>query len=135
VNVKMPPAFRLAGPAAAYGRGRVAVEIREDAPAVAVALGPEDATDLASVARALPEADTLEAGTMVVVLPHVVDPSSLASLASRVLAVLGRGRTVPRAHRCSALLARGYVRIGACVDPETKLDLAYGFVPATTGPC
>jgi hypothetical protein len=123
----MARAYRLVGPGAVGSQARVPFEVRDDAKDVAVALGPE-AIDIASVARAIPEAATLEEGAMVVVLPFADAPS----LASRVLAVLGRGRTVARAHRCSALLARGYIRIGASVDPETKLDLAYGFA---TGPC
>ncbi len=134
MRATIPNAFRLAGPAAPYARSRVPFDVRDDADAVAVVLGPDDAKDAASVARAIPDADELAEGTMVVVLPVVVDG---ASLARRVLAALGRGKTIPRVDRCSALLARGYVRIGACVDAGTKLDLAFGFAPprATTEPC
>jgi hypothetical protein len=76
----------------------------------------------------VPEATSLPEGTLVVVLPSVV----AESLGSRLLAAVGRGRTIPRAYRCSALLARGYVRIGAALDASSGQDLAWGFA---TGPC
>jgi hypothetical protein len=47
--------------------------------------------------------------------------------ARTVLAILGRARTVPRAVRCSALVARGYVRVGAAED-DRRVDLAWGYV-------
>ena len=126
MTTKMPASFRLIGPAAEQARGRLPFEVRDDAAAVAVALRAEDADGVASVAAALPEADTLAGGTLVIVLPSAAAPS----LAGRFLAALGRGRTISRAHRCSALLARGYVRIGASVDPASGLDLAFGYAPA-----
>jgi hypothetical protein len=51
-----------------------------------------------------------------------------------LLSAIGRGRTVGRAERCSALLARGYVRIGAGVDPKTRNDLAWGHAPPAPAP-
>lgn len=96
----------------------------EDADAYAVALGPADAADVAALARALPDPDALSPGTLVVILPDVFDPPSFGR---RVLAALGRGRTVSRALRASALVTRGYVRVAAGVDRETHADLVWGY--------
>lgn len=125
-------ALRLVGPAAAHARGRVppplGAAFTDDAEARAVALGPADVADVASLARALPDPDTLPPGALVVVLPNVIDPPSLGS---RLLAALGRGRTVSRALRSSALVARGYVRVAAGVDTDTRADLVWGYALAT----
>jgi hypothetical protein len=122
--------LRLVGPGAPHARGRTAAPLGAtftgDALARAVALGPGDAVDVDSVARALPSADELPSGTLVVVLPQIVDPPSLAS---RLLAALGRGRTVSRALRASALVAQGYVRVAAGIDKETRADLVWGYSP------
>jgi hypothetical protein len=118
------------GPAAANAKGRLpapaGAAFRDDADAYAVALGPGEADDPSSIARALPSPDELPRGTLVVVYPVVVEAPSFAK---RLFAAIGRGRAVSRAQRCSALLARGYVQIGAGVDPDTRLDLAWGFSP------
>jgi hypothetical protein len=125
-----PRALRLVGPAAEHARGRivppVGAKLTADADAYAVALGPKDATEVASVARALPDPDALASGTLVFVLPQAID---VPSLAGRFLAALGRGPTVSRALRASALVARGYVRVGAGIDRETRSDLVWGYVP------
>ena len=121
-------ALRLVGPSAESARGRVTAPLgatfAADAAAYAVAFGPADVTSIATVARALPAPDELPDGTLVVLLPHVVDPPSLAS---RFLSALGRGRTVSRAHRSTALVARGYVRVAAGVDRESRSDLVWGY--------
>jgi hypothetical protein len=133
--------FRLVGPAAPHARGRLrslGLTEAEDGDAFAVCLGPDDAASVASIARALPDPASLPDGALVVVLPAVHEP---ASLASRLRSALGRGRTIPRAHRCSALLSRGYVQIGAALEGPTRQDLAWGSCPdlerdeALTGPC
>lgn len=128
--------LRLVGPGASAARGRMA--FADDGDAIAVALDADHARDVAAVARAIPAADEVEGDTLVVVLPFVEPPS----LASRLFAAIGRrSRDVPRALRCSALLTRGYVRIGAGVDEATGADLAWGYAPArdadddATGPC
>ncbi|AKV02411.1 hypothetical protein AKJ09_09074 [Labilithrix luteola] len=124
-----PTAFRLVGPAAKNVRDRVAPfrrTFRDDGDAYAVALGTDDALDLTTVARALPDVTSVESGALVVLLPQIVPPPSLAV---RVLVALGRGRTVSRALRCSALLAKGYTRIGAGIDPDTRADLVWGYAP------
>lgn len=125
--------LRLVGPAAAHARGRITAPFGAtflpEAEACAVVLGPADVADVAAVARVLPDPDTLAPGVLVVVLPNVIDPPSLGN---RLLAVLGRGRTATRALRASALVARGYVRVAAGTDSETRTDLVWGYV---TGPC
>ena len=120
--------LRLVGPAAAHARGRVVAPLGAtflpEAEARAVALGPADVVDVAAVARALPDPETLGADVLVVVLPGVIEPPSIGS---RLLAVLGRGRVVSRAFRASALVSRGYVRVAAGIDGTTRTDLVWGF--------
>ena len=124
-----PRAFRLVGPGAAAAAGRLpsplGAPFADDGDAVAVVLDEAHAADVPTVARALPAPADLEPGVLVVVLPLASAPS----LASRLFAALGRGKTVPRVLRSSALLARGYVELGACVDDASRLDLAWGRVP------
>ena len=112
--------------------GAKLVDDADDADALAVALGPADIGDAASVARALPDPDELPAGTLLLVLPHV---ASTPSLAGRFLAAMGRGPTASRAVRATALVARGYVRVAAGVDRETRSDLVWGYAPTVTEPC
>jgi len=125
-------ALRLVGPGAENARGRFTAPLgatfEAGAAAYAVALGPEDITDVATVARVLPAPDELPGGTLLVVLPQVALPPSLAS---RFLAALGRGRTVSRALRSTALVARGFVRVAAGVDRESRSDLVWGYSPTT----
>lgn len=122
--------LRLVGPAAKHARERTtppfAATFSAEAPSYAVALGSTESADLTSLALALPDPDELPPGTLLFVLPAVVDPPSLAS---RFLAALGRGRTVPRALRATALVARGYVRVAAGIDRETRSDLVWGYAP------
>ena len=47
-----------------------------------------------------------------------------------VLGALGRKEKVSRAARCTALVVRGYIRVGAGTDPDTDADLAWGYAPA-----
>lgn len=124
--------LRLVGPGAENARRRFTAPLgavfEDGAAAYAVALGPDDITDAATVARALPAPDELPSGTLLIVLPQVALPPSLAT---RFLAALGRGRTVSRALRSTALVARGYVRVAAGVDRESRSDLVWGYCPAT----
>lgn len=69
----------------------------------------------------LPDASTLASGTRVVVLPDAAR--------GRGLLAAFKKETHPRSARCAALLLRGYVGIGAEVDPKTKQDLVFGVVP------
>lgn len=133
-HARLPPAprdFQLQGPAAAHARLEhlLGAPIREGAEAHAVALGPLDAVDVASVSQALPAARDLPGGTLVVVLGTIVEP---ASIARRVLSVFGRPRHVSRELRSSALLLRGYTRLGASLDPQSGVDSAWGYAPDKT---
>ena len=87
-----------------------------------IVLAAEDAKDVAAIASALPDPTTLEPGTRVSVLGT---PKEAPSLATRLFAALGRGKApgVPCAWRCTALVARGYVKVGAA-DGR-----AWGFAP------
>jgi hypothetical protein len=122
----------LVGPDAEYARSRITLplgaKLDADAPAYAVALAPADVTDVATVARALPNPDELAAGTLLLVLPNVVGAPSLAG---RFLAAMGRGPTASRALRATALVARGYIHVAAGVDRETRSDLVWGYAPVT----
>lgn len=124
--------LRLVGRAAGHAKGRITpplgARFAADAPAWAVALGPDDAVDLDSVAKAVPDADELPPGTLLVVLPAI---AFAPSLGSRFLAALGRSRSVPRALRATALVARGYVRVAAGVDRASRSDLVWGYAPVT----
>ena len=123
-------ALRLVGPAAERARGRITpplgANFTADALDFALSLGAIEAIDIASIARALPDPDELPSGTLLFVLPALVDPPSLAN---RLLAALGRGPTVPRALRSTALVARGYVRVAAGIDGESGSDLVWGYAP------
>jgi hypothetical protein len=97
-----------------------------DAAAAAVLLDATtlDGGDAPAVALQLPAAATLPAAMLVVV----------SGAALRGVGLLGRlfgGATTPvsRAARCGALVARGYVDVGAGVDPVTKMDIAWGRAP------
>ena len=121
--------LRLVGSAAEHARSVAAplgAKFADDAHAYALALGPEDAVDVAAVAHALPDPDELPGGTLLFVLPQVVDPPSIGR---RLLAALGRGRTVTRVLRSTALVARGYVGVAAGVDRESQCDLVWGYAP------
>jgi hypothetical protein len=99
-------------------------ETRNAARTVSLA---EDATTIARIMELLPDPASLEPGTLVIVPGHAGKPGG-RSLAQSVLAVFGRTKTVARSLRCSALLARGYVAIGAAED-EARADLAWGRAP------
>lgn len=74
------------------------------------------AEDVSSLARELPVA---QPGTLVILLPHAAPARGLWSL-------LSAPAPLSRHVRASALLARGFVELGACVDAHTKLDLVWG---------
>lgn len=94
-------------------------------PRVVVSLDPEVAIDVPSVIGALPKAGTLASGTLVIVLPCAAS----ASFADRVFAAFRRAPRVPRTLRCGALLASGFVRIGAGTDTTSRLDVVWGYAP------
>ncbi len=103
-------------------------EVTHDAPALAVVVTFSEALDIKNLADALPDPDALEAATLVFVLPYV---ATAPSLVSRLFATFGVDQRpkVSRELRASALVARGFVRVGAGTDPATRLDLAWGYAP------
>jgi hypothetical protein len=76
----------------------------------------------ADVAAQLPAASTMPAGTPLLVLGSAAHDSALWRL-------FARGAPVTRAARCSALIARGYVDVGAGLDEASGTDLAWGIAP------
>jgi hypothetical protein len=74
----------------------------------------------------IPEASTCEPGTMIAI-PGDVAPERSRGLLGRI-ASIGPRPQVHRAMRCTGLLARGYVRIGAGADAE-GVDWTWGYVP------
>ncbi len=81
--------------------------------------GPE----VAEVIAQLPEIGSIPPGTKVVVAGRAATPSGLFAR------IFGGKKTVPRAVRSSALLARGFVDIAAASEGDD--DLVWGFTPAS----
>jgi hypothetical protein len=84
----------------------------------------DDLSDAAAVARQLPDPGSLPGHATVFVL----------GAAQRAVGWPRRWFGLPRvpvdrATRCAALLARGYVGIGALVDAASRADLVYGSTP------
>lgn len=125
-----PATFRIVGPGAAFARGRATAPLGatfdEAGEAFLVALRPADAVDLEAVVRAVPAARDVPAGALVIVAATIFDAPSFAD---RLRSALGRGKVVPRSLRASALLAQGYTKLGAAVDPDSRADMAWGFAP------
>jgi len=98
---------------------------------LAIELGPLAGSgflDLtAQIAATLPEPASMPSGACIVILGEAPAP---AGLVARLLQSLRRTESVPRAARASALLARGYTRIGAARDDASAHDLVWGFVAA-----
>ena len=92
-----------------------------DAAAVAIVLDASacDLQSEAEVAAMLPPPSSVGPGTYVFVMGAA---SRGAGLLRRWLGTVA----VSRAVRCTALLARGYVGVGAGVDPVSGVDLAWG---------
>ena len=87
------------------------------ADAIAVLLDAgRDASSIAGIAAQLPDAGSLPSRTPVFVLGKAAEVRSFWRL-------FARGVTISRAARCSAMLARGYVDIGA------DTDLVWGYAP------
>lgn len=112
--MKPPPSIRFVGdgtpPRAPFG-----LAWSEGGAALVVQVAGDDARG------AIPDAATLPAGAWVFVLPE-------AARSRGLLAAFGK-RTVSRSARCGALLLRGYVDIGAEIDPKSRLDLVFGRAP------
>jgi hypothetical protein len=79
--------------------------------------------DTARIAAQVPHARDVAPGTLVVVAEEA--DGGDAGLLGRILK--SRRTHVARAVRCSALLARGYTRLGGGEDPKSRTDLAWGY--------
>jgi hypothetical protein len=93
-----------------------------DAGAIAVLLEASsmDADDPSQIVGQIPYATDLPPATPVFVLGRAVRSSGM-------LRWIGRQTiAVPRAARCTALVARGYVGVGASVDDASHTDIAWG---------
>jgi hypothetical protein len=87
-----------------------------------ITLSAEESASVETIAARLPDPATLASRTLVVV------PDARPTLARAFLSVFGGGKRVPRSLRCSALVARGYVDVGAARDDDRN-DLAWGYAP------
>lgn len=97
-----------------------------EAEAIAVLIDAAgfDASDPASVAAQIPHASDLPESTLVCVL-------GAAARRGGVTRCLQRTLQIPLFARCTALVARGYVGVGAGIDDAGSNDLAWGF----SSPC
>lgn len=102
-----------------------------DAAALLLDAHGEDAHVAALVAAQVPLPSALTPGAPLFVLGVAARRGSLAGMFAQVFT---RGTMIPRAVRCGALLARGYVDIGAGSDEATGADLVWGFAPPTDEP-
>ncbi len=73
------------------------------------------------IAGQLPDPESLAEGQLVVLLPRG------APREAWLRRLLARSKWIAGAVRGSALLARGYARIGAGIDPASKMDLVWGY--------
>jgi hypothetical protein len=121
-----PSALRLWTRAPAAGRLRPPLGLAsfsDDAKAIAVLVDATglDERDAGAIAAQIPSADDLQAATAVFVLDVAVrGRGALRWLGARTV-------NLPRTCRCTALVARGYVSVGAAVDPSGRGDLVWGF--------
>lgn len=86
----------------------------EDGAAIVVRVADESMAEI-------PDAATLDPETSVIVLPETDRPGG-------ILSAFGR-HSLSRHARCEALLARGYVDIGAEIDPPSRIDIVFGRAP------
>ena len=93
-----------------------------DARALLLAVRGRGTCTTADVVAQLPAAATLPSGTPLLVLGSAISDGPLWRL-------FARGVPVTRAARCTALVARGYVEVGAGTDETSGTDLAWGIVP------
>jgi hypothetical protein len=105
------PPFGIAG----WTAGAVDVAVLLDAP-------PENGRAITSIAEQVPLASSLPSGTAVFVL-------GAAPSAHGLWRLFGRTAPVARTVRCTALLVRGYVEIGAGIDEASGADVAWGSAP------
>jgi hypothetical protein len=112
---KQPPVpFGLEWSEAATGGVGVLLDLPEEWPSSGFG-------GVGAVAAQLPDPASLTPGQLLVVLPKAAPKSAWLGR------LPGRRSWAAGAVRGSALLARGYVGIGAGVDPRTKMDLVWGY--------
>lgn len=117
-----------ARPARAPSTALLSPEARKGA--TTIELTEAEAQSVESIRAALPDPTTLPARTLVIMPATLRTPRSLAR---SVLAVLGRSKTIACAPRCTALVAAGYVDVGAASDgKDDKSNLAWGYAPGET---
>ncbi|MDP9000715.1 MAG: hypothetical protein M3O46_11455 [Myxococcota bacterium] len=94
----------------------------DDASAVGILVDATqiDAEDPALVAAQIPAAEDLPPRTQVFILGGAARGAGLARW------FWPRAVSVPRAARCAALVARGYVAVGAGIDDTSGTDVAWG---------
>jgi hypothetical protein len=120
-----PTSLRLRGPSGIRPPLGLA-RFSDEAVDLAVALG--SAHDLDDVVRQIPPCESLPGGALVVVLE---DLGEAHGGIARWLRPKGHA---PAPLRASALLARGYERIGGGVDPKTGQSLVWGSAPLSSRP-
>lgn len=95
-----------------------------DAPAVALLLDLSSGKSLPTACAQVPEGDAYGEGTLMVILG---ESRAAPSILGRYFTA--RRAPIPRSVRATALLARGFVRIGAAFDPASGADLVWGYGP------
>jgi len=125
--VTSPSALRLLSHAAGGKAPKPPFGIRAWSPTaddvgVLLEAPSDDSHAITKVAEQLPPASTLASRTTIFVLGAAAKPGGFWRL-------LGRAVPVSRATRCTALLVRGYVEIGAGVDKASGHDLTWGSAP------
>lgn len=114
-----PRSFRFVGSGSPPTVVPYGVALDPSGEAVLLRVDPKH-RDVHAVAEALPDAASLAAGTAIVILAE--------SAPSGFFAAFG-GKKLDRATRAGALLARGYVGLGAEVDAASHLDVVFGRAP------
>jgi len=84
--------------------------------------------DVEWIAGQLPETSSLSGGQLVVVLARGAPQTAL------IHRLLARRPWAPNAVRATALLSRGYVRIGAGFDARSRGDVVWGYAPSVQSP-
>jgi hypothetical protein len=127
VKAPRPDAIRLLTRARAGKPPKPPLGLRAwspEAAAIALLLDARtgDPRGVHEVVAQVPQASTLAPGTILIVLGTAANERPFWRL-------FARGVEVPRAVRCSALVARGYVDVGGGRDESSGGDLAWGAAP------
>lgn len=119
------PAPRASRPAVGV-RARTAARPPADLTAArTIAIAETHAGSAAAIMTALPDPATLDPRTLVALLPASAGEKSFGR---SLLAAFGRTKKIDLAKRCSALVLRGYVDVGAADD------IAWGYAPGSDRP-